>query len=109
MEKSLIEFKNTCIDITPTKRLPLAGYGLDRITSKVSDKLEINIILLKDGLTEFCFVSVDLLFLSEEFCAIAIEKLGLPSANVFLGATHTHSAPNIDSSKERLGQTDRET
>lgn len=88
--------------------LHLAGYGQNRISSSIADSLEINIILINDTKTSLCFISADLLFLSEEFCRIAVDNLKIPKRNIFLGATHTHSAPNIDPSKENLGQVNQQ-
>lgn len=108
MEKSTIKFKCANLNITPTKMLYLSGYGQNRISSSVADRLEINIILIKNKGTNLCFVSADLLFLSEKFCQIAWDNLKIPKRNIFLGATHTHSAPNIDPSKENLGRVDQQ-
>ncbi len=100
----MIEFKSEKFVITPTEPVCLSGYGNSNKYTSIADDLEINIIILKQKKTEFCFISADLLFLSDDFCSLVQKKTKLPKANIFIASTHTHSAPGIDKTKFKLGK-----
>ncbi len=104
MEKNELKYKAESINITPLERLCLSGYGNPKPFLEIEDELEINVIILKKNNDLICFISADLLFLSKEFCKLAIKKLGILKQNIIMGATHTHSAPGIDRTKYKLGE-----
>ena len=85
--------------ITPSKTMPLAGFGPDRLGRQVLDDLKIRAVYLSDGSTELVLVSVDALYVSRSFCAKLEQWLAsthsIPNANLFVAATHTHSAPSL--------------
>tara|TARA_B100000767_G_scaffold267734_1_gene286882 strand:- start:272 stop:1540 length:1269 start_codon:yes stop_codon:yes gene_type:complete len=104
MQKNELKYKAEKINITPLERLCLSGYSNSTPFLEIEDELEINVIILAKNNDLICFISADLLFLSKEFCKLAINKLGIPKQNIIMGATHTHSAPGIDRTKDKLGE-----
>lgn len=102
------------IDITPLKPIPLCGWE-DRTSSfeRIGSKLEINALVLTQGKKSQVYITVDLLFITDEVKTFAINSLldvGLEvvSSDVFMVASHTHFAPNIDNEKSILGRVDED-
>ncbi len=89
-----------CRDITPEYSVPLGGYGgSEGRMSKVNlDPLFVSCVAVSDGEETVLFYQVDMTdILNEdiETCRKGIlEKYGIPGKNVFITATHTHSAPD---------------
>jgi len=82
------------------RRLPLAGYG-KHVFSKsnlgVSDPLHIKVLSLRNGTTNVCLVTADLLFINHIIVDRVMRQLhrrGLPFMRdqLVFSATHTHSA-----------------
>lgn len=85
-------------DISPRKPLFLAGYPhVARTSISIHDPLLASALYLCDGVTSLLLIGVDILFVSArstEFCRNAISQAtGMPSANILISATHTHSGP----------------
>jgi len=85
-------------DISPRKPLFLAGYPhVARTLTGVHDPLLASALYLCNGLTPLLLIGVDILFVSAqstEFCRDAIHQaIGVPTANILISATHTHSGP----------------
>lgn len=93
------------VDITPQKGgQPLAGYGGThlRLHARVLDPLYANAVALGHGdQLESIMITADLINLPAQFVEtvrkLISEALGIPGEHIFLGATHTHSAPDIHS------------
>lgn len=87
------------VRITPARPQPLAGYFRDRLSTGVHDDLWAKALVLDDGAARFALVSCDLI----ETPAAVVEKArrlvekqtGIPAGNVFISATHTHTAPHV--------------
>jgi neutral ceramidase len=85
-------------DISPRKPLFLVGYPhVPRTSTGVHDPLLASALFLSDGKTSLLLISVDVLFITSEstkLCREAIvQACGVPTANILISATHTHSAP----------------
>ena len=85
--------------ITPPLGLDLAGYGfyLDRKAESVLDDLKARALVLRSDGRSLVLVSCDIIGLAiEDADAIRTEIAAahrVPTANVLLAATHTHSGP----------------
>jgi len=84
--------------ITPPPGTLLAGYGKDVVSDGVHDDLYISGISLDDGKNRAALLSYDLLGIDKDViqdirkkCS---SKLGIPSENIILTCTHTHSGPH---------------
>ncbi len=99
------------VDITPDRPLPLAGYVNRRARSRgVADPLELNALLLRAPGQSVAVLTADLLFVTTELKAQLLDavgaRLGLDEASLLVAASHTHTAPAVDSSKPQLGVCD---
>lgn len=97
------------VDITPSKNLQLSGYMSRReIARGAADHIEANGILISDGISRIVIISVDTLFVGDAVRQDVLNRLDGTVSNeeLFMCATHTHSAPSIDSSKPLLGRAD---
>lgn len=99
------------IDITPERPVALAGY-VDRLgpSAGIRDPLELNGLLLRAENRAVAILTADLLFVSEalkdEVLAAVRHAIPLERASLLFAASHTHTAPAVDSSKPGLGASD---
>ena len=97
------------IDITPLIPVPLAGFSMrtNNFTG-VADPLEANVLILQQGGCRTIIVSLDLLYVGRALRAGIMRHLkGLvKEEDLFLAATHTHFAPAVDNTKQRIGIVD---
>jgi neutral ceramidase len=88
------------MDITPPK-LPISVNGgmQDRMINAVNDRLHARCLVLDDGATKIAIVVCDSCMIPREIIDEAREwaskTTGIPSANILVSATHTHSAPTV--------------
>jgi neutral ceramidase len=87
------------VPITPPKGTPMAGnVRLDNKSRGVHDDLFCNILILTDDSTKVCLLGFDLVALEYHTCndiKARIEKTsGIPSSNIVIWVTHTHSGPD---------------
>lgn len=89
-------------DITPANGTPLAGYGATdtRLSANVLDPLYATCIAFADGKDQVLLITTDVICTYEKFfvdgrAAIA-EATGIPANNIFISATHTHCAPDLN-------------
>lgn len=106
-----IQLSAAAIDITPGMPLPLFGFAERKgVYSKVQDRLEINLMALKQGAQLALVYSVDTLFVPDEFVQLVLEhfgeQYGLVEKDVWIVASHTHFAPSLDRDKPKLGAPD---
>ncbi len=85
-------------DITPLNPCFLVGYPhVERISTGTHDSLFASALCLERAGTPLIFISVDLLFISPEWTNDCRRRIsgatGVPSKNILIGATHTHSGP----------------
>jgi len=86
------------IDVTPQKPMFLHGYPhVERISEGVHDPLYASAMIIDNGETKIGFCAVDILFISKEITNRVREKVekatGIPSHNIMISASHTHSGP----------------
>lgn len=84
--------------ITPALGCQMAGFDARKGTADaVHDDLYARALVFDDGSTQVAFVSVEVIAVSAEFTAAVRARVegatGIPTANVFLSATHTHCGP----------------
>ena len=87
------------IDITPEVGRRIPGQWLRRISESAHDRLLVNALVLEAGKTRLALVSADALSLKNTLVAegrnLILNMTGIPAANVFLHATHTHTGPPV--------------
>lgn len=95
------------LEITPEENgVPLGGYGATRhrLSARVLDPLYVSALCLGTAEKPEClFLVLDVLHirnLTERFRRELSELTGIEGSRIFLGATHTHSAPDLDSDME---------
>ena len=97
-------------NITPAiGGIPLAGYGITHLrpAARVLDPIYVNTVALQGASGErFVLLTLDMISLKNEligeYRAAISESTGLPEDHVFLGGTHTHSAPDHKSPLETM-------
>lgn len=88
------------IDVSP-KKFPISVNGgfTDRLATKVQDPLHARCLVLDDGKTKLAIVIVDSCMIPREILDDAKErakkKTGIPTSNMLIAATHTHTAPTL--------------
>jgi len=84
------------IDITPEKPVTLAGYGSRKDLSKgVHDRLYARAVAFENKGKQLVLVTMDLIFSNEVLQKVIVDEFKLKQSEVFLSATHTHSAPAL--------------
>jgi hypothetical protein len=99
------------VDITPRRPMMLGGFNKRTAPfTSVASRLEANALLIKGASSRVVIVSTDLLYPGETLRAQLEHDLGLEdrSAELFLCASHTHSAPMTAPSIPHLGIADDE-
>lgn len=89
----------SAINITPKVSLHLAGYPfVERFSIGTHDPLLSTALFLSDGQTSTLFISNDLIFVSKASANRVRQSIssitGIPSSNILISATHTHSGPS---------------
>ena len=87
------------IDITPKDSQFLFGYPhVQRYSTGVHDRLLSSALYLSDGQTKAIFVANDIIFVGKDLVARARNRIkkatGLPTPNIMITASHTHSGPH---------------
>ncbi len=99
------------VDITPLRPVMLGGFNKRTAPfTSVASRLEANVILIRGESSSVTIVSTDLLYPGETLRAQLVKNLGLTdrSEELFLCASHTHSAPMTAPSIPHLGIADDE-
>jgi len=83
-------------DITPWFGTSLAGGMSDRLANTVSDETHVRSIVLDDGTTQLAIALVDVCMIERPYLDAAKTRASaatqIPTANMLVAATHTHSA-----------------
>ena len=101
------------VDISPTRQVPLAGYaGPERLSKSNARGIEANWLAFPaaDG-SIVMMLAIDALFSSQVFEDDVIDALtakGIVISGLWVIASHTHFAPQLDPTKPKLGQHDRD-
>jgi hypothetical protein len=97
------------VDITPERPSMLGGYNkrTDPFTA-VADRLEGNVLIIKDSTSRVVIVSTDLLYPGDALRNELLKALSIVNneSELFLCASHTHYAPMTALSMPRLGVAD---
>lgn len=99
--------------ITPALGTDLTGFGfyLDRKAERVLDDLKVRALYLDDGKEHLLIISCDLLGMSvsrtDRIRSRVGSSLKLPSRNILLACTHTHSGPATEA-MPGLGRVNRD-
>lgn len=108
-EKTTLRIGFNRTDITPKNGgIPLAGYGAThlRLAAEIIDRLYANTIVIGHEKPEFVLITVDMInvreYYLEQFRDAITEALGVPRGQIFIGGTHTHSAPDYWSSLDSI-------
>ena len=85
------------IDITPPIGYRMSGYFSERLSTGTLNPLHTKAIVLRQGQESAALVFCDIIGLSPDVSSRArtqaAEKTGIPSANILIAATHTHTGP----------------
>ncbi len=87
--------------ISPENGTGLGGYGKPdtRLSQTIADDLKLTCTAVSDGENVILLFSADLVGLGPTVCNTAKSQInkayGIPTENIFLTATHTHSAPTL--------------
>ncbi|MBE6696057.1 MAG: hypothetical protein E7587_06340 [Ruminococcaceae bacterium] len=104
--KNILQAGFARIDITPPLGVNVAGYFIPRIADGILDSLEVNALALSLNDKKVLFICADLLGISNELyneiTEMIAEETGVPTNAVFLGATHTHTGPEIENTSNEL-------
>lgn len=91
------------VDITPPTGISVAGYFLERIANGVLDPLEINAIAISTGDKTTLFLVFDhcgiKACLIDRYKEQIVQKTGLDKSAIVIAATHTHTAPHLDTAE----------
>jgi len=75
------------------------GGFSDRKATSAHDPLHARCLVLDDGTTKLAIVVVDSCMMPRELIdaakALASKKTGIPTTNMMISATHTHTAPTV--------------
>ncbi|MEP6836616.1 MAG: hypothetical protein ABJA75_01080 [Bradyrhizobium sp.] len=104
----MIETTHISVSIDPDHPVPLGGRaGGARITADVHDSLETNILaIFETGMCKAIFISIDAVFVGRELSDALLKAcagFGVDPQAVLIVASHTHSAPALESTKPLLG------
>jgi hypothetical protein len=89
-------------EITPDRSMFLAGYpNVQRDSTGVHDSLLTSALCLQASDTRVLLISNDLIYISKESVARIRQRISestgghIPTANILISATHTHSGPKM--------------
>ena len=87
------------VNITPMMGIGLVGYFVPRYADGVLDDLYINALALECGDTKALLMTVDHCGIERgtvaDFAQAITQATGVPQENIWIHATHTHTAPAI--------------
>ncbi len=88
------------VNITPMMGITLSGYYVERIADGVLDELEINALAFECKGERALYIAVDNcgmhVDLINAFRAQITKTTGVPAEKIIIGATHTHTAPDME-------------
>jgi neutral ceramidase len=86
------------VDITPPLGYPMAGYYHERLATGTKDPLKAKAMVWVQGDCQAALVICDLTGIAADFAVQvrqrAAEATGIPSAQIVVAATHSHTAPD---------------
>jgi len=95
-------------DVTPDGMLPVSGgVGPSNPVTRKIGQLTVRALVLENGGTRVVICSTDFLGFPGVLCdKVRARVQGIPSENILIGATHTHSAPDCYGFPDETGKTD---
>ena len=85
------------VDITPPKGYRMAGYFVERFNTGTHDPLQAKALVFRQGDERAALVFCDLIGISRDVSErarkLAAKKSDIPSANILIAATHSHTGP----------------
>ncbi|MBS5987797.1 neutral/alkaline non-lysosomal ceramidase N-terminal domain-containing protein [Clostridium sp.] len=85
------------IDVTPKKRVNMAGYDRQEKSKGILDNIEINTLVIVSNNTPVIISMLDSIMLEESFCEdirnYISSEYNIQKSNILIGCIHTHSAP----------------
>lgn len=88
------------VDVTPMLGIPLRGYYQVRLADGILDPLEINALAVRCGDDTAVLMTLDTCAINDDeavaFLNAASASTGIPVENIFIHATHSHTAPYLD-------------
>src|SRR5690349_23999167 len=83
-------------NVTPPLGTSINGYMTDRKATHIHDELHARCLVLDDGTTRIAFVVLDSCLIQREIFdqakQLIHEQTGLPTNQILISSTHTHSA-----------------
>jgi neutral ceramidase len=96
-------------DITPPLGTPLEGYYVERFATNVHDPLYAKAMVIEDGMNTLVLVIADIIDVAPVAFPAARTRIqkefNIPSSNIIISATHTHTGPVITSPYENMLET----
>ena len=88
------------MNIDPPMGVPIKGYYKERFVEGILDSIYMNVLALQSGDNTILLINIDNCGLDQKktkaFKEIITERTGVPSENIMISSTHTHTAPDID-------------
>ncbi|MHB8520883.1 MAG: neutral/alkaline non-lysosomal ceramidase N-terminal domain-containing protein [Limisphaerales bacterium] len=85
------------VDITPPAGYRMSGYFYERLSTGIHDPLQAKALVLEQGRERVALVFCDLIGMAPEVTAqarrAASERTAIPTANILIAATHSHTGP----------------
>ena len=113
-EKSFVKVGLGETVITPKENVRMRGFARSQVSTGVHDDLHARSLVVEDAKgSTVVLMTVSLCNMSEYYSkrirAGITEKTGIPENNIIISCTHTHSGPNVGSSRDTYnkGQIDR--
>jgi hypothetical protein len=107
-----LKIGSAAVKITPPDGTPMAGYYSDRGATGVHDDLWAKALVLEKNGSTIAIISCDLIGLPYEMVARirqTVEKTtGIPSGNIMVSATHSHTGPVIPKKLDRYNISGRQ-
>ncbi|MBR3576171.1 MAG: hypothetical protein IKL42_02075 [Clostridia bacterium] len=88
------------MNIDPPMGVPVRGYYKERFVEGILDSIYMNVLALKSGDNTILLINIDNCGIDQKktavFKEIITKRTGVPSENIMIASTHTHTAPEID-------------
>ena len=82
------------IDVTPKKRVNMAGYDRQEKSKGILDNIEINTLVILSNNTPVIISMLDSIMLEESFCedirSYISSEYNIQKSNILIGCIHTH-------------------